>query len=400
MQVLEDQHQRAAPRTRPEELLEGVPDLVAHQDRIAARRGEREVALVGEAHREQLAEEVADPAQLGRRDQLGEALVELVAQGRQADALDHPERGAHRLRDDAERRAGAHRIAAPDPDPLELAALGEAGDQLVAQARLADADVAGDEHDPRHRLDLDLGEDRLEHQELAVAADERRRTAHQGADRHLRAPLAPQLDHRAALGDLEAGVEQARRHLIEEDRDRAGGVGLDVLGEQPRRVIDDLADRQPPGDDRGAGRQHDRVVLDALANRERAARRVGRQVRRRALAAQDHHDVALGELLDVRAVAGGRRQHPRQGVGRVGGGAGARGGERDAVSDGVGAVEGGTDDDDADQPLLRRARRELAGPLRPVRRRRDGQDGERLGDHVGGRARRRVLREQPGDQLR
>ena len=54
--------------------------------------------------------------------------------------------GADDLREHAERRARAHRIAAARPDLAAVAAVMERAEELVAKARLADARGGGDEH--------------------------------------------------------------------------------------------------------------------------------------------------------------------------------------------------------------------------------------------------------------
>src|SRR5258707_134205 len=79
--------------------------------------------------------------------------------------------------------ARAHRIAVAEPDLDGIAGGAEVAGQLLAQPRLAGAGGRGDEHGARRGVLDRVGDDALEQRDLALAADERRRAAEQGARR-------------------------------------------------------------------------------------------------------------------------------------------------------------------------------------------------------------------------
>ena len=230
VQVLEDEHDRLPAALGEEPVLEGAAHLIAHQDRVVARGAELDVVLVGHRDAEDLAEELRDAQLIALRDVTRDARADLLALHARRLAVLRAGGGADDLREQAERRAGAHRIAARGPHLVRVAAVMEHAKQLVAEARLADAGGRGDEHDARDVVGDALGEDALEHDELALATDARRRLAEEHAPGVDGGLLADELEAGAVALHREARVEEAGGHLVDVDR-------LLLAGREVRDVV-------------------------------------------------------------------------------------------------------------------------------------------------------------------
>ncbi len=145
-----------------------------------------------------------------------------------------------------------------------------AQDDLVAEARLADAGRRGDQHRARDRLGDALVEYLLNLADFALAPDARDRPAKEGAERGVGLAFADELEATRVAADLEAAVEQAGGRVV--DADRSIAVGRDRLGvgaEHRGGAIDRLADGPRRGDLAAAGRDRDagvREVAPAIAS--------------------------------------------------------------------------------------------------------------------------------------
>ena len=229
--------------------------------------------------------------------------------------------GANDLREHAERRARAHRIAARRPHLVSAAAMAERAQELVAEAGLADAGGRGDEHGAGNVVRDALREDALEHDDLALAADARRGLAEQhaaGVDGRLLADeLEPSVARRARD---EARIEETRRHLVDVDRLLAAGRGRRlefaalILLQHPHGAIDRVADRNAVLDHGASRREDHRYVRRGRTHRQHAARGAGRLVRRRVTAGERDDDHPARERLEVRA----RTARSRRGAGSTG----------------------------------------------------------------------------------
>src|SRR5262249_34614442 len=191
-----------------EPVLPGGAHRVAHELRIGAGRAQRRAPLVGERDADQLADELGDAADLLAGQVAPEARAQLLAPDRERLAVDDAGEAPDRGPQDAERRAGADRVAAPDEQLQVGAELAAAPHELVGPRRLAGPGGGGDEHGARARL-LDDGAERgAEEVELAVASDAAGRLAEQ-RPRLLEGQLAPEVEAAAVAGDVEAAVEEA-----------------------------------------------------------------------------------------------------------------------------------------------------------------------------------------------
>ena len=178
-------------------------------------------------------------------------------------------------REHAERRAGAHRIAAADPDLDGLAARCErARGTRGGGAILPTPGGAGHEHRARDGLVDALVEDRLE-RARARARGRRTASACRAACARPR-DLALAAEHRARLrlAHVEARVEQPRGDLVEADERGRPRARPGAIGEQARGAIDRLADGQAPGALAAARGQRDRraPARSRSARAQRAAR--------------------------------------------------------------------------------------------------------------------------------
>ena len=269
-------------------------------------------------------------------------------------------RAAQRGREDPVRRSGAKRIAAAEPDLERLAAIVDPLAELVPHPRLADARGPGHEHRARHRLGDALVIEPDEHAELAVAADTRRRLAEQRARARERVVLGDDIEPGAVAADLEARVEESRRHVVDAHAE-AGDA------EQARRAIDRLADRPATGHHRATGGERDRRGRRDHLERERAARSLCGLIA--GGAGTEHRDDvrAVDESLERAAVCrraiAQRAQHVRVAT------AALRGRRRRDAHVGLGdrverALAAADQDDAQDLALVARQRRTLA--RRPI----------------------------------
>ncbi len=190
----------------------------------------------------------------------------------------------------------------------------------MAEARFAHARPADHEHRARHRLVHRLEEQGVQRGKLALAPHARRRPPEQrarGVDGVHDAAEQPRV---ALLHDVERRIQEARRALVDADARRrsvtafaeARHVRELLLAHQLDGVLDQFSHRRArrqhaaPRDD---GHRHRR---EEGPQRERAAGREHRRVRRRAGAREGHEHRAVEEQIDVPLVAPrDRAQRPR-----------------------------------------------------------------------------------------
>jgi hypothetical protein len=116
VQILEDEDHRVHGALGGEQILEGAPHLVAHQDLVLARGAELDAIGVGEPNAHELTEELGHARERVAVEDAAEAADELVARGfarltrREADHV------TERRRDRPERGACAHRVGSSLPD--------------------------------------------------------------------------------------------------------------------------------------------------------------------------------------------------------------------------------------------------------------------------------------------
>ena len=241
-------------------------------------------------------------------DELG--VLGLRQDGPQFQALDHlAERQVRRTLAVGDAAAGQHRRV-----PLDER------DQLVGEARLADAGLADDGHDLRRRLALRLLEDGEQPLKLVLAADELRLqvAGHGRRSRdELEQPEGRQRRLLARLDGLHAdGVaDELERRRAEHDRSGRRRL-LDSLGDVDRIARDEaavtrVADVDVAGVDPDAQVEPETVLaLDGLAQSGHGCAGVGGGtdgaqgiVLVRDGYAEDGHDRVADELLDRAAVA-------------------------------------------------------------------------------------------------
>ncbi len=286
MHVLEREQQRALAGERLEEAADG-PRALAGGCRALREPDQLEHAL---------------------RDELG--ILGLRQDGSQLQALDHlAERQVRRTLAVGDAAAGQHRRV-----PLDER------DQLVGEARLADAGLADDGDDLRRRLALRLLEDGEQPPKLVLAADELRLqiAGHRRRSRdELEQPEGRQRRLLARLDGLHThGVaDELERRRAEHDRSGRRRL-LDSLGDVDRIARDEaavtrVADVHVAGVDPDAQVEPETVLaLDRLAQSGDGCAGVGGGtdgpqgivlVRHRY--AEDGHDRVADELLDRAAVA-------------------------------------------------------------------------------------------------
>ena len=229
-----------------EQVLAGAAHLVAHELRVAAaRRGAATLApSKGRARRRARrgTRPRACASRAGRRAPRGRELRAAAARAarrRSTPAARRMARGEH-----AEGRAGAHRVAAPDPHLDAVAARAQPAHQLVR--RRDSCPCPRGAVDQRHALAIGsathVGEERLER-----ASSRSRPTQGVGRPSSVRVPPSRSRSpaRRAPVArdaDVEAPVEQAGGHLVERTRPPARRR----RSRSTARAIDDLAHRGPP----------------------------------------------------------------------------------------------------------------------------------------------------------
>ncbi len=134
VEILEHEEHRLRARLGAEEILPGAAHLVAHHQRVLARRAERDALFVGEGRADDLAEELGHALLIRRGDVARHAGPQLLLAHADRLAVDDRARAAQRLPEQAEGRAGAERVTAADPDLHGLAALADGAEQLVSHA--------------------------------------------------------------------------------------------------------------------------------------------------------------------------------------------------------------------------------------------------------------------------
>jgi hypothetical protein len=295
VQVLEHDHHRLDRALGAQHGQERLAHHLARQLGVL-RRGvvSARVASV-ERRADQIAEHLDEPHAAG----VGAARdprPELVAPRLERFAVDQPHRAAQHLGEQAEHRAGVERVALADPD-LERPAAGlEPAQELVAEPRLADALGAAQEHHARHPLLGALVEDHRELVELLLAAHAHDRLAERDPLEIGLAQLAAQLA--PGLAGVEPVADQRPGELVDPHGAR-GGRGVAQL----ERAAHQVAVAQARADHLAAGDHDHRAVVEQLAHRQRAARRADREVGRRVGARQRDQQVAVGEQLELAAVA-------------------------------------------------------------------------------------------------
>ena len=297
VQVLEHEQHRLGGALGAEPVLPRAAHLVAHQHRIGAGGLELDAVLVGEGDARELAEELGHALGVVVPEVAADSGEELLAANGGGLAVEHaggaPDDGAQH----PERRAGAHRIAAREEELHRRARGPDAAQQLVAEARLADADRRGDDHGAGDGLGDAFLEGRLEGGELSVATHAGRRLAEQGARRLGGVALGPERERVAVAADLELRVEEAGGDLV--DADRARGAG----GEQADAALDDVPDRQPRRDHDAPGDHHHRHLGQERPHRQRAPRGARGLVARRA--GERHEERAVGDEVERAPEAAG-----------------------------------------------------------------------------------------------
>src|SRR5262249_42944011 len=137
------------------------------------------------------------------------------------------------LRREAEWRAYPHRVPARDPDLRAGVALADPANELVAEARLADAGRPGHERQARSRAVDAARPDLFEPPELAVAADACRRPAKEPSHAVDRGALAPQ-EGGGVGGDIEVGAEERGGRGVQTDA-ASGGGAVEIAGSVEQR---------------------------------------------------------------------------------------------------------------------------------------------------------------------
>ena len=308
VEILQHEQERRRTRLGVEELLEREPHLVAHQGRVGARRGELDALGALEARARDLAEEPRHALRVAGRDVPRDAGAELVLLDLGTLAVADARLAADHLREHAERRPGAHRIALGGPH-LEAPLRRAAGD-LLREPALADAGAADDDHGAGARLRRALVQHGFEVRDLVIAPDARRGLAEHGARELPGVALAGQHEAGGVALDLEAGAEQAREDIVEPDaRERRVEQREGAIAQLAALVGD--RGRAPPGH-RGDGRAAQRA-----SDGDRAAGGPRSLVRRRASRGERDHHRPRAEIVDGAVVplrGGGERRPARIGA--------------------------------------------------------------------------------------
>ncbi len=391
MEILDDDDERRLLRFGRDELVPRAAHLIAEQLWIAPRGAELHAVFVREWNAGDLAEELGDAlgARFGHTSR--DARPELARREAGRLAVEQARRATNELRDESERRAARHRVAARDPH-LRLGALaGDAPQELVTQARLPHPGGRGHERGARGGLGDALVEETEQRSDLAFASDERAVFAEQLPRRIGGRALAEQHHRRAVAADLEARVEQTRRDVVDRH-----AFARSWRREHLRRAIDRVSERHATRGEAVTRRERHWRGPEQRAHRERTPRRVGRAIRRAAVARERQDERAVREALRARAERRCRRAHGIRGCREIA--------QRNRVECGqarLAIVVGRGDEQHAHEPPL------LARERRGRRDRR--ARGHRIEDRVdalelrcdfirAARARRWILREHARDE--
>ena len=274
LQILEDDHDGGARALGRDPILERHAHRVAHERRVRARRAERRArgARRGREHRE-LAEEIDDAADVDGAHDRTNPRLDLRPLRRARLALDEARRAPHEVGDHRVRRARAQRLAAAEQDRRRRIARVEPPRELVPEPRFARA------RGPRHERPARGGRlhalivERLEHHELPLAADHRRRTAEQARRRgRVRLELAAQRIAEVGLLDPDKPTDEPRRRRVEHDRV--------PRRERPRRraALDDVGREPRVAEPRARGRDGEPHARHARPHGEREPRAAQRLV--------------------------------------------------------------------------------------------------------------------------
>ncbi len=223
VQVLEHEQHRLRRALGAQEVLPGEAQLIAHEHRVAPRRPELHVVLVRERRADELAEERRDPRGVERRVPLDPRPHLAPPPSTGSAPVDAPIALPERVREQAEGRAGAHRIPLAEPHLDRLAVApgargGARGAGATCPCRPAPSPAPRSGSPPRCS-----GRARPEQRELPLAPDARRRLAEQRGAAPSASSRAPWSQGAPPVGrDVEPRAEQPRRHLVDADRGRAG----------------------------------------------------------------------------------------------------------------------------------------------------------------------------------
>jgi hypothetical protein len=154
-----------------------------------------------------------DAGAVGGGDQLLDALAQAAALLGRESASMRP--ASARIAGAIRVKGEPARIGSPRPTRTVVpgAAAGDAAGQLAAQARLAHARRAGHQHHAGDALGQRTPRRGLEHEQLALATDERGELAEQGARR-----IADVLACQGAGAHVEAAVEEAGADVVDGHR--------------------------------------------------------------------------------------------------------------------------------------------------------------------------------------
>jgi hypothetical protein len=258
--VLEDEHERAPPRDRLEEVPPG---------------GERRPSLIGAgvlgvAEPDERLQVAFDPARLGGdRDEVAHRGVQLGRGGRRAVRLEHAGLGLDDLAERPEGHALGVGRRASETEVDEVQHLVDAAEQLEDEAALADPRLADDRHELRRATAAHAVEDAEQEGQLRAAADERLARRLTDAD----APTCTRGD-RLPYGDrfcLALRVDRLGQPVVDDVARRTVGRVVDEdrvgrrRGLQTRRSVEDVPPGQTAalvglrteGDERFAGRHAD-----------------------------------------------------------------------------------------------------------------------------------------------
>ncbi len=249
MQILEDEQNHASLALRPEPALERPTEPVAHHARIEPRRSQFLARRAARRSVDEKRDEGARRISFGDSE-LHESRGEPGGARFLSIALANAERIAHELADEAERRAGRHRIASRRENARAFPR-SNARRKLVTQTALPRSGGRRHENGAGHVLGLAFGEGRFEKRELLFTTDARRALSEQRSPTRI-GECAVEDARRALTANVEPGIEKAGRDIVDE---RPRWL-LFSFSEQRSRAIDGGAHREAPGRF-GATRRHD-----------------------------------------------------------------------------------------------------------------------------------------------
>jgi hypothetical protein len=333
LEVVERDEHGARPGRGLEEVDDGAEQMIAEEDRVLARGVELDARTRREGRADELGEKLDDTRASLRGDGRGEARELLLASGGRLAAAHVGGARDHRS-DQCIRRSGADRLRRRGPRERVGLAGQETVDGLRDEARLAEAGRGDDRRDARARLLDALVGGRGERGELGVAPDAGDVVAEHGPERPGPPPRVARQRRETARARrgrrLEASLQEARGHLVDDDLVRPGAA------KQRRRAGEHVARRSILGDDAATGRDDDARALELGAEASRRVRGPRGPIGRRVVAVKREHLRTIEEDVQDRPGLG----HPR----------GARG-RRDRAAE-IDLRLAWPRDDDADHPLL------------------------------------------------